>query len=41
MTPPPGLNLSNCASYAVPKACSLPLLFKGDDFPKTDLAAAN
>ncbi len=38
---PAGLNLGDCASYAVAKARSLPLLFKGDDFPKTDLTAAN
>jgi ribonuclease VapC len=38
---PAGLNLGDCASYAVAKARSLPLLFKGDDFPKTDLTAAD
>lgn len=35
-----GLNLGDCASYAVAKARSLPLLFKGNDFPRTDLMAA-
>jgi ribonuclease VapC len=38
---PAGLHLGDCASYAVAKARSLPLLFKGDDFPKTDLRTAN
>lgn len=37
---PAALNLGDCASYAVAKAHSLPLLFKGDDFPRTDLLAA-
>ncbi len=37
---PAGLNLGDCASYAVAKARSLPLLFKGNDFPRTDLMAA-
>ena len=37
---PAALNLGDCASYAVAKGRSLPLLFKGDDFPKTDLIAA-
>jgi ribonuclease VapC len=37
---PAGLNLGDCASYALAKARDLPLLFKGEDFPKTDLAAA-
>lgn len=36
-----GLNLGDCASYAVAKARSLPLLFKGDDFPRTDLLTAS
>lgn len=34
------LNLGDCASYALAKTRSLPLLFKGNDFPGTDLAAA-
>ena len=37
---PAGLNLGDCASYALAKARNLPLLFKGDDFSKTDLLAA-
>ena len=38
---PAALNLGDCASYAVAKARGLPLLFKGDDFPRTDLLAAS
>lgn len=34
---PAALNLGDCASYALAKARNLPLLFKGDDFSKTDL----
>jgi ribonuclease VapC len=37
---PAGLNLGDCASYALARARGLPLLFKGDDFPRTDLTAA-
>ena len=37
---PAGLNLGDCASYAVARTLSLPLLFKGDDFAKTDLIPA-
>src|SRR4026208_512463 len=35
-----GLNYGDCFSYALAKATSLPLLFKGEDFSKTDLLAA-
>jgi ribonuclease VapC len=35
-----GLNLGDCASYALAKGRELPLLFKGDDFAATDLTAA-
>jgi len=31
------LNLSDCMSYAVAKHYRLPLLFKGEDFSKTDI----
>jgi ribonuclease VapC len=34
------LNLGDCASYAAAKAKRAPLLYKGDDFNHTDLAAA-
>ncbi len=33
-------NFGDCASYALAKNRSLPLLFKGDDFSRTDLTAA-
>jgi Uncharacterized protein conserved in bacteria len=32
------LNLADCMSYACAKAHGLPLLFKGNDFSKTDIA---
>ncbi len=35
-----GLNYGDCFSYALAKATGLPLLFKGQDFSKTDLVAA-
>ena len=35
-----GLNYGDCFSYALAKATGLPLLFKGQDFSKTDLLAA-
>jgi ribonuclease VapC len=35
-----GLNLGDCASYAAAKATAAPLLYKGEDFRHTDLAAA-
>ncbi len=34
------LNLGDCASYARAKTRGLTLLFKGNDFPATDLVAA-
>ena len=37
---PAALNLGDCSSYALAKTHSLPLLFKGSDFAKADLAAA-
>ena len=37
---PAALNLGDCAAYALAQARGLPLLFKGDDFLRTDLAAA-
>jgi len=37
---PAGLNFGDCASYALARARGLPLLFKGEDFAKTDLVAA-
>jgi ribonuclease VapC len=37
---PAGLNYGDCFSYALAKATGEPLLFKGKDFAKTDLVAA-
>jgi ribonuclease VapC len=37
---PAALNLGDCASYALAKYHDLPLLFKGADFPRTDLRVA-
>jgi ribonuclease VapC len=34
-----GLNYGDCFSYALAKATGLPLLFKAQDFSKTDLLA--
>jgi ribonuclease VapC len=35
-----GLNLADCFSYALAKSRNEPLLFKGDDFLKTDVVRA-
>ncbi|MFN0022609.1 MAG: type II toxin-antitoxin system VapC family toxin [Parvularculaceae bacterium] len=35
---PARLNLGDCFSYACAKTLGVPLLYKGDDFAKTDLA---
>ena len=35
-----GLNYGDCFSYALAKATGEPLLFKGDDFGRTDIKAA-
>ena len=35
-----GLNFGDCFSYALAKASGQPLLFKGDDFARTDIRAA-
>jgi ribonuclease VapC len=35
-----GLNYGDCFSYALAKATGLPLLFKGQDFSKTDIIPA-
>ena len=34
------LNFGDCLSYALAKTRTLPLLFKGKDFPQTDIAVA-
>ena len=38
---PAQLNIVDCAVYALAKARSQPLLFKGDDFAKTDVVTAS
>lgn len=35
-----GLNFGDCAAYALAKTQNLPLLFKGNDFAKTDVLVA-
>jgi ribonuclease VapC len=37
---PAGLNLADCFSYSLAKTRNAPLLFKGDDFLKTDIVPA-
>ncbi len=37
---PAGLNFGDCFAYALAKATGEPLLFKGDDFRKTDVLSA-
>ena len=37
---PAGLNFGDCFSYALARAADRPLLFKGDDFSKTDVTTA-
>jgi ribonuclease VapC len=35
--PPAGLNFGDCFAYALAKSTGEPLLFKGEDFSKTDI----
>ena len=37
---PAKLNLGDCFSYALAKSLQAPLLYKGEDFAKTDIVAA-
>jgi ribonuclease VapC len=37
---PAGLNFGDCFAYALAKSLDAPLLFKGNDFSKTDIASA-
>jgi ribonuclease VapC len=37
---PARLNMGDCAAYALARSRGLPLLFKGADFSKTDIVAA-
>lgn len=36
---PAGLNLGDCFAYALARSRGEPLLFKGEDFPRTDLTS--
>ena len=38
---PAGLNLGDCCSYALARVSGEPLLYKGQDFARTDLAAVH
>ena len=35
-----GLNFGDCFAYALARSLNAPLLFKGDDFPRTDVMRA-
>lgn len=37
---PAGLNFGDCFAYAVARLGGMPLLYKGNDFDRTDVAAA-
>lgn len=37
---PAGLNMGDCFAYACARHFNQPLLYKGDDFPRTDIEAA-
>jgi ribonuclease VapC len=37
---PAALNMGDCFAYACARVLDLPLLFKGDDFPLTDITVA-
>lgn len=37
---PAALNLGDCMAYAMAKVADAPLLFVGDDFPRTDVTPA-
>jgi len=37
---PAGLNFGDCFAYALARQCDVPLLFKGSDFPMTDVSRA-
>lgn len=36
---PAGLNLGDCFAYALAKSRDMPLLYKGDDFARTDITS--
>ena len=37
---PAALNMGDCFAYACARQLDMPLLFKGDDFPLTDITVA-
>ena len=37
---PAGLNFGDCFAYACARHLDMPLLYKGDDFPQTDIETA-
>ena len=37
---PAGLNFGDCFAYACARQFDMPLLYKGDDFPQTDIETA-
>jgi ribonuclease VapC len=37
---PAALNMGDCFAYACARALDVPILFKGDDFPLTDITVA-
>lgn len=37
---PAALNFGDCFAYACARSAGLPLLYKGDDFPRTDIEPA-
>jgi ribonuclease VapC len=37
---PARLNMGDCLSYAAARTLGLPLLYKGEDFARTDIASA-
>jgi ribonuclease VapC len=37
---PAALNFGDCFAYACARAANAPLLYKGDDFPQTDIETA-
>ena len=36
-----GLNLGDCSAYALSRTLHQPLLYKGEDFPRTDILSAD
>ncbi len=40
MPSPARINFGDCFAYALAKTANRPLLYKGDDFSRTDIASA-